>query len=63
MRTSRRRPARELAEGCLGRHDPDFRAYGIPFDHRVSRFDEALVIITTLLRMSCAGRASGALTA
>ena len=33
-----------------GWHEPDFRAFGFPFDHRVSRFEEALLIITTLLR-------------
>jgi alkanesulfonate monooxygenase SsuD/methylene tetrahydromethanopterin reductase-like flavin-dependent oxidoreductase (luciferase family) len=33
-----------------GWHEPDFRAFGFPFEHRVSRFEEALVIITTLLR-------------
>ena len=33
-----------------GWHEPDFRAFGFPFDHRVSRFEEALIIITTLLR-------------
>lgn len=30
--------------------ESDFRAFGFPFDHRVSRFEEALLIITTLLR-------------
>ena len=33
-----------------GWHEPDFQAYGFPFDHRVSRFEEALTIITTLFR-------------
>jgi alkanesulfonate monooxygenase SsuD/methylene tetrahydromethanopterin reductase-like flavin-dependent oxidoreductase (luciferase family) len=33
-----------------GWHEPEFRAYGYPFDHRVSRFAEALTIITSLLR-------------
>jgi len=33
-----------------GWHEPDFRAFDFPFDHRVSRFEEALIIITTLLR-------------
>jgi len=30
--------------------ESDFRTFGFPFDHRVSRFEEALIIITTLLR-------------
>jgi alkanesulfonate monooxygenase SsuD/methylene tetrahydromethanopterin reductase-like flavin-dependent oxidoreductase (luciferase family) len=33
-----------------GYHEPEFRAFGYPYDHRVSRFEEALTIITTLLR-------------
>lgn len=33
-----------------GWHEPEFRAFGYPFDHRVGRFEEALTIITTLLR-------------
>lgn len=33
-----------------GWHEPEYLAYGYPFDHRVSRFAEALVIITGLLR-------------
>jgi alkanesulfonate monooxygenase SsuD/methylene tetrahydromethanopterin reductase-like flavin-dependent oxidoreductase (luciferase family) len=33
-----------------GWHEPEYMAYGYPFDHRVSRFEEALVIITGLLR-------------
>jgi len=33
-----------------GWHEPEFRAYGFPFDHRVSRFAEAFTIIRTLLR-------------
>ncbi len=33
-----------------GWHETDFRAFGIPFDHRVDRFEEALTIIKTLLR-------------
>ena len=33
-----------------GWHEPEYIAYGYPFDHRVSRFEEALVIITGLLR-------------
>lgn len=43
-----------LGIGC-GWNEPEFDAFGIPFDHRVSRFEEALKIILPLLRE---GRAS-----
>jgi alkanesulfonate monooxygenase SsuD/methylene tetrahydromethanopterin reductase-like flavin-dependent oxidoreductase (luciferase family) len=33
-----------------GYHEPEFTAFGYPYDHRASRFAEALTIITTLLR-------------
>jgi len=33
-----------------GWHQPEFDAFGFPFDHRVSRFEEALQIISPLLR-------------
>jgi len=33
-----------------GWYEPEFRAFGYPFDHRVDRFEEALHIIRTLLR-------------
>lgn len=33
-----------------GWHEPEYRAFGYPFDHRVSRFEEALQIIVPLLR-------------
>lgn len=33
-----------------GWHQPEFDAFGYPFDHRVSRFEEAMEIITSLLR-------------
>jgi probable F420-dependent oxidoreductase len=33
-----------------GYHEPEFRAFGYPFDHLVGRFEEALQIIHTLLR-------------
>ncbi len=33
-----------------GWHQPEFNAFGIPFDHKVDRFEEALRIITPLLR-------------
>ncbi|MET8155849.1 LLM class flavin-dependent oxidoreductase [Sphaerisporangium sp. NPDC005289] len=38
-----------LGLGC-GWHQPEFDAFGIPFDHRVDRFEEALGIILPLLR-------------
>jgi len=43
-----------LGVGC-GWHQPEFDAFGFPFDHRVSRFDEALQILVPALRT---GRAS-----
>jgi probable F420-dependent oxidoreductase len=33
-----------------GFHEPEFAAFGYPFDHRVDRFEEELQIICTLLR-------------
>lgn len=33
-----------------GWHQPEYDAFGYPFDHRVSRFEEALQIIVPLLR-------------
>jgi probable F420-dependent oxidoreductase len=33
-----------------GWHEPEFRAFGYPFDHRGSRFEEALAIIVPLIR-------------
>jgi alkanesulfonate monooxygenase SsuD/methylene tetrahydromethanopterin reductase-like flavin-dependent oxidoreductase (luciferase family) len=35
-----------------GWHEPEFRAFGIPFDRRASRFEEALTIIHGLLKRS-----------
>ena len=43
-----------LGVGC-GWHQPEFDAFGFPFDHRVSRFDEALQVLVPALRT---GRAS-----
>ncbi len=46
----------EVSEGRLimgigcGWHQPEFDAFGYPFDHRVSRFDDALQILLPLLR-------------
>lgn len=33
-----------------GWHEPEYRAFGYPYDHRVSRFEEALTIVRGLLR-------------
>lgn len=33
-----------------GWHEPEYRAFGYPYDHRVSRFEEAIQIIHPLLR-------------
>ncbi len=33
-----------------GWHDPEYRAFGFPSDHRVDRFEESLQIIVPLLR-------------
>ena len=33
-----------------GWHEPEFRAFGFPFDHRASRFEEAIRIVAGLLR-------------
>lgn len=33
-----------------GWNEPEFEAFGVPFDHRVERFEEALQIIAPLLR-------------
>ena len=33
-----------------GWHEPEYQAYGYPFDHRVSRFEEAIAILAGLLR-------------
>jgi alkanesulfonate monooxygenase SsuD/methylene tetrahydromethanopterin reductase-like flavin-dependent oxidoreductase (luciferase family) len=34
-----------------GWNETEFRAFGFPFDHRISRFEEAFTIIRTLLRV------------
>ena len=38
-----------LGLGC-GWHEPEYVAFGYPFDHRVGRFEEALRIIAPLIR-------------
>ena len=40
-----------LGVGC-GWHEPEFKAFGIPFTHRVSMFEEAMSIIRPLLAMA-----------
>ncbi|MGE5827045.1 MAG: LLM class flavin-dependent oxidoreductase [Micromonosporaceae bacterium] len=46
----------EISDGRLilglgaGWHEPEYRALGLPFDHRVARFAEALEIIAPMLR-------------
>jgi FMNH2-dependent dimethyl sulfone monooxygenase len=48
--------ADDIAEGRLilglgcGWHEPEYEAFGYPFDHRVGRFEEALQIIVPLIR-------------
>ena len=53
----------EVSGGVLGVgagwNEPEFRAFGIPFDHRVSRFEESFEIVRRLLageRVSLSGR-------
>ncbi len=41
---------RVIAGLGAGWHQPEFDAFGVPFDHRGSRFDEAIKIIKPLLR-------------
>ena len=38
-----------LGIGC-GWHDPEFEAFGYPIDHKVGRFEEALLVIRDLIR-------------
>ncbi len=38
-----------LGVGC-GWHEPEYRAFGYPFDRRVDRFEEALQVLAPLLR-------------
>jgi len=38
-----------LGLGC-GWHEPEYEAFGYPFDHRVGRFEEVLRIVQPLLR-------------
>lgn len=46
----------EVSDGRLvlgigaGWHEPEYHAFGFPYDHRVGRFEEALQIISMLLR-------------
>ena len=46
-----------------GWHDPEYEAFGYPTDHKVSRFEESLTVITSLIRTGradLAGRYVGA---
>lgn len=43
-------PGRTILGLGAGWHEPEFDAFGVPFDHRVGRFEEALEIIVPLLR-------------
>jgi alkanesulfonate monooxygenase SsuD/methylene tetrahydromethanopterin reductase-like flavin-dependent oxidoreductase (luciferase family) len=46
----------EISDGRLtlglgaGWHEPEYRAYGIPFDHKVDRFAEAIQVIGAFIR-------------
>jgi len=48
--------ADEVSDGRLilgigaGWHEPEYQAFGLPFDHRVARFEEAVQILRPLLR-------------
>ncbi|HEV2109014.1 MAG TPA: LLM class flavin-dependent oxidoreductase [Thermomicrobiales bacterium] len=39
-----------------GWHEPEYDMFGMPFDHRVSRFEDAVVIVTDLLREGSSSR-------
>jgi alkanesulfonate monooxygenase SsuD/methylene tetrahydromethanopterin reductase-like flavin-dependent oxidoreductase (luciferase family) len=39
-----------------GWHEPEYRAFGFPFDRRVARFAESIEVIATLLRAGESGR-------
>jgi alkanesulfonate monooxygenase SsuD/methylene tetrahydromethanopterin reductase-like flavin-dependent oxidoreductase (luciferase family) len=59
----------EVSEGRLilgigaGWHEPEFRAFGYPYDRRVSRFEDAVEIIARLLRTGHADHAGRYATA
>jgi len=46
-----------------GWHDPEYEAFGYPTDHKVSRFEEALTVITSLIRTGRADHAGRFVTA
>jgi alkanesulfonate monooxygenase SsuD/methylene tetrahydromethanopterin reductase-like flavin-dependent oxidoreductase (luciferase family) len=46
-----------------GWHEPEYEAFGYPFDHRVGRFEEALTVITDLIRHGRADLAGAYVTA
>jgi len=41
---------RPVLPGGAGRHEPEYNAFGFPFDHRGSRFEEGLQIVHSLLK-------------
>lgn len=41
---------RLVPAGSQAEDEPEYRAFGFPYDHRVSRFEEAFTIIRTLLQ-------------
>ena len=46
-----------------GWHEPEYEAFGYPYDHRVGRFEEALTVITDLIRHGRADLAGAYVTA
>ena len=46
-----------------GWHEPEYEAFGYPYDHRVGRFEEALTVITDLIRHGRADLAGTYVTA
>ena len=51
-----------LGIGC-GWHDPEYEAFGYPTDHKVSRFEESLAVIGSLIREGRADLAGQFVTA
>lgn len=39
-----------------GWHEPEYDMFGMPFDHRASRFEEAIAIVTDLIRTGASDR-------
>ena len=42
-----------------GWHEPEYDMFGMPFDHRASRFEESIAIVTDLLRTGVSDRRHG----